>query len=162
MTKELLLHEIAQSQEFVMRVLKAFDEADSTFQPAEGALTVAQQVAHIAQTVDWMREGASRPEGFDLNFEEHMKPVMASASLSESLAWLERAFTEAKEFYGGLSEAELSEPLPEGMVMGGEPKLATIMGIVDHTAHHRGSLSAYARCMGKVPPMPYMDEMPQA
>ncbi len=26
-----------------------------------------------------------------------------------------------------------------------------------HTAHHRGALAVYARLLGKVPAMPYMD-----
>jgi uncharacterized damage-inducible protein DinB len=39
--------------------------------------------------------------------------------------------------------------------MGGAPKRAVISGIVDHTAHHRGSLAVYARLRGKVPTMPY-------
>jgi len=162
MNKQQLLFEIASSHEFVSRVLRVFDEADSSYVPAEGALTVAQQVAHIAQTVEWFREGAARSEGFDLNFEEHMKPVMATTSLAKAREWMDRAFAEARAFYESLDEAELQAPLPEGMVMGGEPKSATINGIIDHTAHHRGSLSTYARCMGKVPPMPYMDAMPQS
>ena len=36
-----------------------------------------------------------------------------------------------------------------------EPRLGVVSGIVDHTAHHRGSLAVYARLRGKVPPMPY-------
>jgi hypothetical protein len=27
--------------------------------------------------------------------------------------------------------------------------------MVEHTAHHRGALTAYSRLLGKVPPMPY-------
>ena len=38
-------------------------------------MTVAQQVAHAAQTIDWFIEGASRPEGFDLDFEKHAKAL---------------------------------------------------------------------------------------
>jgi hypothetical protein len=33
--------------------------------------------------------------------------------------------------------------------------LAVVSGIVDHTAHHRGSLAVYARLIGKEPLMPY-------
>ena len=47
------------------------EEADSQFRPHEGMMTVAQQVAHTAQTLDWFIEGASRPQGFDLDFEAH-------------------------------------------------------------------------------------------
>ena len=41
--------------------------------------------------------------------------------------------------------------------IGGIPRIAIIGSITDHTAHHRGALSVYARLNGVVPPMPYMD-----
>jgi len=47
-------------------------------------------------------------------------------------------------------------PMPEGPVLGGAPRIAIVSGITDHTAHHRGALTVYARLSGKVPPMPYM------
>jgi len=37
----------------------------------------------------------------------------------------------------------------------GAPRAAVVSGIADHTAHHRGALSVYARLIGKEPPMPY-------
>ena len=41
--------------------------------------------------------------------------------------------------------------------MGGLPRSAIFGAITDHTAHHRGALTVYARLLGKTPPMPYMD-----
>jgi uncharacterized damage-inducible protein DinB len=35
--------------------------------------------------------------------------------------------------------------------------MAIFRAITDHTAHHRGALTVYARTQGIVPPMPYMD-----
>jgi len=37
------------------------------------------------------------------------------------------------------------------------PRLVVIGAISDHTAHHRGALTVYARLLGKEPKMPYMD-----
>ena len=54
-------------------------------------------------------------------------------------------------------EAAWVEPLPPGPIMGGLPRLAVFGALTDHTAHHRGALSVYARLLGKVPPMPYME-----
>ena len=39
------------------------------------------------------------------------------------------------------------------------PVVAIVGGIEDHTAHHRGALTVYARLLDRVPPMPYMDPM---
>jgi uncharacterized damage-inducible protein DinB len=41
--------------------------------------------------------------------------------------------------------------------MGGLPRCTILNALTDHTAHHRGALSVYARLLGLVPPMPYMD-----
>jgi uncharacterized damage-inducible protein DinB len=41
--------------------------------------------------------------------------------------------------------------------MGGVPRFAITNALTDHTAHHRGALTVYARLLGLVPPMPYMD-----
>jgi uncharacterized damage-inducible protein DinB len=56
-----------------------------------------------------------------------------------------------------LTDAELLAALPEGPIMGGVPRMAVFGAINDHTAHHRGALTVYARLNGIVPPMPYMD-----
>ena len=55
------------------------------------------------------------------------------------------------------SNAELTAPIAAGPIMGGAPRMAIISAITDHTAHHRGALTVYARVSGLVPPMPYMD-----
>ena len=54
------------------------------------------------------------------------------------------------------SDAELMAPIADGPIMGGAPRMAIVNGITDHTAHHRGALTVYARVSGIVPPNPYM------
>jgi uncharacterized damage-inducible protein DinB len=125
--------------------------------PAEGMMTAAQQVAHAAQTVEWFMEGAFRPEGFDLDFEKHAKATAACTSLAAARDWFERAMAAAKQRVAALADAELLAPLPDGPVMGGLPRMAIFSSITDHTAHHRGALTVYARLQGIVPPMPYGD-----
>jgi len=120
-------------------------------------MTAAQQVAHAAQTVDWFIEGAFRPEGFSQDWEGQAKVVATHTSLSAARAWFERAIANAKAVIGAKSDADLMAPLPSGPIMGGLPRMAIISSITDHTAHHRGALTVYARLNGVVPPMPYMD-----
>ena len=93
----------------------------------------------------------------DQDFEAHMVPVMAVESLAAARAWFEKSVAVAIHTVGSKSIEELRSPLPEGMVMGGAPRLAVISGIDDHTAHHRGALTVYSRMLGLVPDMPYMD-----
>ena len=149
--------ELSSAHEFFNRSTRNLSEAHSSVMPAEGMMTAAQQVAHTAQTVEWFIEGAFRPEGFDLDFEGLAKGVQACTSLAAARDWLERAMATAKQRVATLTDAELLAPLPEGPVMGGLPRMAIFGSITDHTAHHRGALTVYARLQGVVPPMPYGD-----
>lgn len=150
-----LAAELRSTHEFFNRSISCLSEEDSSYTPVPGTRTVAQQVAHTAQTVEWFLEGAFRPEGFGMDFEGMEKPVAACTSLTEARAWLDRAFEAAVADLAGRSDAEMAELLPEGPIMGGAPRAAIVGAVVDHTAHHRGALTVYARLLGKVPAMPY-------
>lgn len=129
-------------------------EADAAFVPTPAMFTTAQQVAHVAQTVDWFVEGAFvRADGFDMDFPAHQARVRQVATLAEALAWLDRAFAAARVALRAHAD-RLATPLPPG-IMGGMPRGCIAGAINDHTAHHRGSLAVYARLLGKVPPIPY-------
>ena len=148
-------NQLIASKDFFERSTRVLEEQDSGFRPQDGMMTVAQQVAHAAQTLDWFVVGASRPEGFDLDFEKHAKEVNAVTSLTAARAWMDKAYANTIAWVRSKSEAELSAPLPAGPVMGGQPVSDIVWAIVEHTAHHRGALTVYSRALGKTPPMPY-------
>jgi len=143
------------SKEYFERSTGVLDEADSVFRPREGMMTVARQVAHTAQTLDWFIEGVSRPEGFDLDFEKQSKALEGVTSLAAARQMLETAYANAIHFLRSRSPEDLSRPLPPGPIMGGQPISDIVWAMIDHTAHHRGALTVYSRELGKVPPMPY-------
>jgi uncharacterized damage-inducible protein DinB len=148
-------NQLLASQGFFERSTRVLDEADSGFRPREGMMTVAQQVAHTAQTLDWFIEGVSRPEGFDLDFEKHAKALEGITSLATARQMVQAAYAKALHFLRSRSPEDLSQPLPPGPVMGGQPVSDIVWAMVEHTAHHRGALTVYSRLLGKVPPMPY-------
>jgi len=148
-------NQLLASKEFFERSTGVLDEADSGFRPRDEMMTVAQQVAHTAQTIDWFIEGASRPEGFDLDFEKHARGIAQVTSLSVARQRLEKAFADAIEFIRSRGAEGLVQPLPPGPIMGGQPIGDIVWSMVEHTAHHRGALTVYSRLLGKVPPMPY-------
>lgn len=148
---------LESAHEFFNRSTHNLTEAQSTYAPAPGMMTTAQQVAHVAQTIDWFVEGAFRPEGFGQDWEQYASTIAACDSLQKARAWFEQAVAAARAKVAPLSDAELVVPLPEGAIMGGAPRFAVFSAITDHTAHHRGALTVYARLNGIVPPMPYMD-----
>ena len=47
--------------------------------------------------------------------------------------------------------------MAENPILGARPRYELIEALVDHSAHHRGALTVYARLAGKVPEMPYGD-----
>lgn len=157
MEPQILVEKLQDTKDYFDRSTRCLEESDSNFTPTEGMLTAAQQVAHVAHTVEWFLEGAFRPEGFDLNFEKHAEEIADVTSLAAARARLDRAFAEAKEVLQAKSKEELLEHLPPGPVMGGEPKFTIVGAIDDHTAHHRGALTVYSRLCGHIPAMPYMD-----
>ena len=155
--KEALKSQLQASYEFFERSSRSLSEEDSQFVPAEGVFSVAGQVAHVAQTIDWFMDGAFSPSGFNLDFEAHETEVRSVDSLDTARSWLKRAVESAGRLIDEKTEEEWAAPLPEGPVMGGQPRHTVFGGITDHTAHHRGALTTYTRLLGKVPPNPYME-----
>jgi uncharacterized damage-inducible protein DinB len=144
---------------YFSRTLSVFEPEHERFAPKPDLYTVAGHVAHTAHTVDWFIEGAFG-EGWDMDFEGLIAQARAVTSLTEATAWLDRAFANAVAVVGGASDEALFEFISDTRIMEGERRIAVVSGIVDHTAHHRGSLAVYARLVGKTPPM-YYAEIPE-
>lgn len=154
--KQALLAQLDSAYEYFGRSTSTLAEEDSSFSPSDSVYTAAQQVAHAAQTIDWFMDGAFDPAGFDMDFEAHDRKVREVTSLNEAHAWLARSVEHARELVNSRSDEEWGQPLADGPVMGGQPRAMVFGGIADHTAHHRGALTIYARLLGKTPPNPYM------
>src|SRR5579885_1664840 len=96
MTKQQMLGQLAAMKEYFDRSTRVLEEADSTFAPAEGMFTAAQQVAHVAQTVEWFIAGVLAADGFDMDFERLDREVRQVTSLAAARAWMERACAAAQ------------------------------------------------------------------
>jgi uncharacterized damage-inducible protein DinB len=153
-TAEGLVKELGSTLRFFKTTLSVFEPADAGFAPNHELYTVAGHVAHAADSVDWLIEGAFG-EGWDMDFDELVAKAKAVTSLREATDWLDRAFANAIAVVGAASDQVLFESIPDTRIMGGAPRSAVVSGITDHTAHHRGCLAVYARLIGKLPPMPY-------
>lgn len=146
---------LAKQRSFFLRTVSCFRPEHAAFVPAPGMFSVASQIAHTAQVVDWFLEGAFSPKGFNLDFSTHEAAARAVTSLDAALALFTGSYGAAIAKFDGLSMADLHQPIAPGPIMGGAPRLAVVDGMGDHTAHHRGALATYARLLGLVPPMPY-------
>jgi uncharacterized damage-inducible protein DinB len=146
--------ELKSTLKFFKTTISVFDEADASYTPQPELYTVAAHVDHTAETIDWFIEGAFGA-GWDMDFEAHVARSKAVTSLAQAKEHLEQAFAKAAEVIGAATDGQLFEPIPDKQIMEGAPRCAIVSAINDHTAHHRGSLSVYARLQGKEPPMPY-------
>lgn len=154
--KDKLLNELNASEEFFNRSTRNLTEEHAGHRPAKDMMTSAQQIAHVAQTIDWFLDGASNSKGFDMDFEGHMKKIAAIQTMAEARNWLKQSYQSARDWLSDASDADLNTLLPEG-IMGGQPRWIIIPSLVEHAAHHRGALTVYARTLGITPPMPYME-----
>jgi uncharacterized damage-inducible protein DinB len=158
MIKEHLLRELRESERFFLNTVSCLSEEDSLFRPKDESFNVAGQVAHAALSIRWFIEGAfEREDGFDMDFAAHQIEVSKHQSFTESIALLKYEFDYAKGVIATKSEDDLTATLPKGEVMSEQPRWSAILGVLEHTAHHRGALAVYARLLGKVPSIPYMD-----
>lgn len=155
--KGLLISQLKSCEEYFLRSINCLAESDSAFVPVEGMIPVAQQVAHVAQTLDWFKDALNSKDGFDLNFEQHWLEVTKISSLTAAKEWFMRSMKELRYSIDLASDAQLLEPFPDGPIMGGLSRMSIVGGVLEHTAHHRGNLAVYSRLLGKKPSMPYMD-----
>jgi|CXWL01.1.fsa_nt_gi uncharacterized damage-inducible protein DinB len=153
LTTEHAVKELASTEAFFNRSTETLTEADSDFRPTPDMMSVANQVAHTAMTIDWFIDGGIGGH-WDMDFESGAARVNAVTSLTAARALLAKAFDRARRELGAKTAAELAAPMAENPIMNG-PVYHLIEGIVDHTGHHRGVLTVYARLRGQVPPMPY-------
>jgi len=149
------VRELTIARERFNRSTHNLTDAMSGFAPGEETMSTAQQVGHTARVIDWFIEGAFRSEGFDMDFEEQVKLVMAVDSLSAAREWFEKSMDNAIQILAAQSDVDLMALLASGPVLGGMPRLGIVREIVDHTAHHRGALTVYARMKGIAPLDPY-------
>lgn len=147
---------VRRMKEFFDRSTSALTEDDATFAPAPGMFTAAQQIAHAAQCIDWFIEGAfHRTDGFRMDFAEMEAEVRRVGTLAEARALWDGACARAIAIGEKATEADLAAPIPNDNIFGGAPRRVVFGAMEDHSAHHRGALTVYARLRGKVAPLPY-------
>jgi uncharacterized damage-inducible protein DinB len=148
------LAEIEGTRKFFERTTSVFEEADSGFRATPETMSIAAMVAHVAQTIDWFREG-----GFEDRWRTDFAEMTAATDRVESLGvarkWLDEAWERLRAAVAAMPEAKLEQSIRPNPILPERPRYYVIEGLVDHTAHHRGSLAVFARLLGRLPPMPY-------
>jgi uncharacterized damage-inducible protein DinB len=76
-------------------------------------------------------------------------------TLAEARRLLGEAWDHLRAAVEGMPKEGLAEAIAENPILCRRARSCTITGILDHTAHHRGSLAVHARLSGKTPARPY-------
>lgn len=154
---EALIRIVDEAEVYFGRSTAGFVEADSRWAPAPGALSVAGHFLHTARTLEWFVEGVFTDSGWNMNFGSFMKEDEEAPSVEAARARMVSAFELLRKTLRAQTPGSLGQLLPpDDPIFPGLPKGAVIEGIIDHTAHHRGALTVYARLLGKPSKMPYM------
>ena len=149
-----IVTQLKTSLKYMKSTIAIFEEDEAGFAPQPELYTVAGHIAHAADSVDWFVEGAFG-KGWNLDFEGLIAAARAVETMEEANGWLDRAFAKGIAAFESASDEDLLATIPDERIMRGAPRYAIVGPIVDHTAHHRGALTVYARLLGKVSPMPY-------
>ena len=139
--KAIVLKHLQTSRDFTLKVADQMPEATYSFKLTPPQMSFAEQMVHLSQTLDAFLSAFSgeRPgEG---------KP--ATMSKKDVTAFVRKSFDDAIAKIGKLTPAQLSKTYTggEGTMSGTE----ILLGLLDHTTHHRASAEMYLRAKGITP-----------
>jgi uncharacterized damage-inducible protein DinB len=139
--KAIMLKHLKTSRDFTLKVAAQMPEASYDFKLTPPQMSFAEQMVHLSQALSVFVSPFSgqqpKPE----------KP--ASMSKKDVLAFMTKSFDSAIDQVSKLTPAQISKTYQseEGMLTG----LELLMGMLDHTTHHRASAEMYLRAKGITP-----------
>ena len=141
--KTAILKHLKTSRDFTLKVAEAMPPADYSFKLTAQQMSFAEQMVHLSQGLDYFIS--------PLFGEKPNPPKPASLSKADVMAFEKTAFDHAIERVSSLTPAQIgnpSYPSDEGKMSG----LDLLLGLHDHTTHHRASAEMYLRVKGIKPP----------
>lgn len=136
-----ILKHLKTSRDFTLKVADQMPESDYAFKLTPPQMSFAEQIVHLTQALD---EYIAPFSGQKPN---PAKP--ASMSTKDVMAFVRKSFDDAIAKVSKLTPAQLSKTYAseEGNMTG----LELLMGMLDHTTHHRASAEMYLRAKGITP-----------
>jgi uncharacterized damage-inducible protein DinB len=139
--KTAVLKHLKTSRDFTLKVAGQMPEADYAFKLTPPQMSFAEQIVHLTQGLD---EYIAPFSGEKPN---PAKP--ASMNKKDVIAFVQKSFDDVMAKVSKLTPAQLSKTYAseEGAMSG----LELLMGMLDHTTHHRASAEMYLRAKGITP-----------
>ncbi len=118
------------------------------FKPTPEMKTFAEQMGHIAHTIDWMYEHVvlQKKSGKTKSLD------VTKMSKKEIIAYLRQAFERGRKNIKSLSKSELEEFVSFFTTGGKLKKKFGVLSVFDHITNHRAKANLYMRLCGLVPP----------
>jgi uncharacterized damage-inducible protein DinB len=138
---QLVLKHLKTSRDFTLKVADQMPEADYAFRLTPPQMSFGEQIVHLTQGLD---EYIAPFSGQKPN---PAKP--ASMSKKDVTAFVGKSFDDVIAKVSKLTPTQLSKTYAseEGNMTG----LESLMGMLDHTTHHRASAEMYLRAKGITP-----------
>jgi uncharacterized damage-inducible protein DinB len=139
--KAAYLKHLKTSKDFTLKVANQMPEASYDFKLTPPQMSFAEQLVHLSQSLDFFLSSFSgeKPKG--------NKP--ASMNKKDVVAFVGQCFDGAIDKVSKLAPEQFSKTYKgeEGTMTG----LEVLMGMMDHTTHHRASAEMYLRAKGITP-----------
>jgi uncharacterized damage-inducible protein DinB len=139
--KAIVLKHLETSRDFTLKVAEQMPEGAYSFKLTAPQMSFAEQMVHLSQGlgVFWSPFFSGNPE--------FAKP--ASLSKPDVIVFMKKSFDTAIERVSKLTPDQMTKSYrsSEGTMTG----LELLMGMLDHTTHHRASAEMYLRAKGITP-----------
>ena len=140
--KDAVVKRLKVSRDFSLKVADAMPAADYNFKLTPAQMSFGEQMVHSVQGLAYFLSA------FKGEKPNPGKP--ASMSKEDVLAFMRSGFDNAISYVETLTPAQLAKDYK------GDSGAELLIGMLEHTAHHRASAEMYLRAKGITPPQ-YMD-----
>lgn len=140
--KDTIVKHLKTSEDFTLKVAEAMPEADYDFKLTPPQMSFAEQLAHLTQGLEYFTASFSG---------EKPNPAKPSSlKKSDVIAYVKAGFEKTIAKVSQLTPEQISKTYQseEGTMTGFE----LLLGLMDHTTHHRACAEMYLRVKGITPP----------
>lgn len=139
--KAVVLKHLQTSRDFTLKVADQMPEASYDFKLTPPQMSFAEQMVHLSQELG----------GFlsQLTGEKSNPGKPASMSKKDVIAFVRKSFDDAIAKVSALTPSQIGKTYTTPY--GPRTSLDMLMGMLDHTTHHRASAEMYLRAKGITP-----------
>lgn len=139
--KAAVVKHLKVSRDFTLKVAEQMPDADYSFKLTPPQMSFAEQMVHLASSGTYFLS--------PILGEKPKEAKPASMSKADVIAFIKTSFDATIEKVSKLTPAQLSKTYQgEG---GTETGFELLLGLLDHTTHHRASAEMYLRAKGITP-----------